>query len=56
MASRIESATKPANVSILISEKAYYHIKDKIKTGKVIKTELKGKKGLYKLYEVKGTL
>ena len=56
MASRIESATKEAQASILISEKAFSHIKDKIETGKVIETELKGKEGLYKLHEVKGTL
>jgi len=56
MASRIESATKDAQASILISEKAYCHIKDKIRTGKVIETELKGKEGLHKLHEVKGIL
>jgi adenylate cyclase len=56
MASRIESATKDAQASILISEKAYCHIKDKIKTGKIIETELKGKEGLHKLHEVKGIL
>ena len=56
LASRIESSTKNAQASILISESVYCNIKDKLKTGQVVETELKGKEGLYKINEVKGIL
>mgnify|MGYP000067698292 FL=1 len=56
LASRIESASKDAQASILISESVYCHIKDKLQTGQVVETELKGKEGLYKINEVKGIL
>ena len=55
-ANRIESVTKSTQTFILISENVYCHIKDKIQTGQVIETELKGKQGLHKLYEVKKVL
>jgi adenylate cyclase len=56
LASRIESASKDAQASILISASVYCHIKDKLQTGQVVETELKGKEGLYKINEVKGIL
>ncbi|MFW5444280.1 MAG: adenylate/guanylate cyclase domain-containing protein, partial [Methylococcaceae bacterium] len=54
VASRIEQQTKHANTPILISEAMYIQIKDQIRTGKVLNTALKGKKGLFNLYEVLG--
>ncbi|TGM95454.1 peroxidase family protein [Leptospira yasudae] len=56
MASRIESKTKKAGVSVLISESAYAQVKDRVLKGKTFSTQLKGKTGDYKLYEVKEIL
>ncbi len=52
IASRIEQQTKHANTPILVSETMYLQIKDQIRTGKILNTTLKGKKGLFKLYEI----
>jgi adenylate cyclase len=51
-ASRIESATKTAQTSLLISEAVLQHIRDKFQIGKTVNLELKGKTGKYTLYEV----
>lgn len=52
IASRIEQQTKNSNAPILISEATYLLIKDKVRTGKILETKLKGKKGIFKLYEI----
>lgn len=54
MASRIESATKEAQVPLLISESVYAHVNDRVQIGKIVATGLKGKTGSYNLYEVAG--
>ncbi|XDD51349.1 peroxidase family protein [Leptospira sp. WS92.C1] len=52
-ASRIESKTKKAGVSVLISESFYKQIKTRVRKGKVFSTQIKGKTGNYKLYEIR---
>jgi adenylate cyclase len=56
VASRIEEQTKYASTSILISESMYIQIKDQVYAGKILNTELKGKKGIFKLYEIQGII
>ena len=56
VASRIEEQTKYASTSILISESMYVQIKDQVRAGKILNTELKGKKGIFKLYEIHGVI
>ena len=56
VASRIEEQTKYASTSILISESMYVQIKDQVRAGKILNTELKGKKGIFKLYEIQGVI
>jgi adenylate cyclase len=56
VASRIEEQTKYASTSILISESMYIQIKDQVRAGKILNTELKGKKGIFKLYEIQGVI
>lgn len=51
-ASRIESATKKAGASLLISETVYQQVRADIKRGRVFSAPLKGKTGRFKLYEV----
>lgn len=52
MASRIESTTKKAGASFLISADMYEIIKTCINRGRIFETKLKGKTGLYRLYEI----
>ena len=52
VASRIEEQTKHANTPILISESMYIQIKDQVRAGKILTTKLKGKKGVFQLYEI----
>ena len=54
-ASRIESATKTTQTSLLISQPVLEPIRDKIKIGKTVSMELKGKTGKHILYEVLNT-
>ncbi len=56
IASRIEEQTKHANTSILISESMYTQIKDQVRVGKTLDTKLKGKKGVFQLYEIHGLI
>lgn len=53
-ASRIETATKKAGASILISDAAYHQIAGEVKRGRVFSAPLKGKTGRFKLYEILG--
>ncbi|MBL8019971.1 MAG: 2Fe-2S iron-sulfur cluster binding domain-containing protein [Leptospirales bacterium] len=52
MASRIESATKKAGASFLISEDVYKLTRDQVTRGRIFSMPLKGKSGRYKLYEI----
>ncbi len=52
VASRIELQTKQVSSPILISETMYFQIKDRVRSGKILNTKLKGKKGVFKLYEI----
>ncbi|WP_072658953.1 adenylate/guanylate cyclase domain-containing protein [Mariprofundus micogutta] len=52
LASRIEQANKAFGSQLLISESAYQHIKGDIEISASHQTHLKGKTGLYDLYEV----
>ncbi|AYV54933.1 peroxidase family protein [Leptospira kmetyi] len=53
IASRIESKTKKAGTSVLISESLYEQIKERVLKGRTFSTQLKGKTGEYKLYEIR---
>jgi adenylate cyclase len=52
--SRIEDANKELNTQFLISEKVYRSVQDLIKIGKEYSINIRGKEGLYTLYEVLG--
>ncbi len=52
MASRIESTTKKAGAPFLISSEMYEIIKTCVNRGRIFETKLKGKTGLYRLYEI----
>lgn len=54
IASRIEGKTKQEKISLLISESTYTQIKDQVQLGKNITTQLQGKSGDFKLYQVIG--
>lgn len=54
MASRVEGCTKKASTPILISEAVNARARGEIEVGNVIQTGLKGKRGYFKLYEVRG--
>ncbi len=51
-ASRIESANKEFGTNLLVSEEAYNEIKDIYPKYNMFDTTLKGKTGMYKLYEI----
>jgi len=51
-ASRVESACKAAGVHFLISDTVYQLVKTRVRTGKEVSAQLKGKQGDYRLYEV----
>jgi len=52
VASRIEGETKMIDSPVLVSECMYAHIKNRVRIGQILKTQLKGKSGDYLLYEV----
>lgn len=52
MASRIESTTKKAGASILISKEVYSILNTCVNRGRVFETKIKGKTGIYRLYEI----
>lgn len=52
MASRIESTTKKAGAPFLISSEMYEIVKTCVNRGRIFETKLKGKTGLYRLYEI----
>ncbi len=52
--SRIEFANKELNTQFLISEKIYSSVQNKIKIGREFSINIRGKEGLYTLYEVLG--
>ncbi|WP_036094913.1 peroxidase family protein [Leptospira weilii] len=56
IASRIESKTKKAGTSVLISESLYEQVRDTVLKGRVFSAQLKGKTGNYKLYEIREIL
>lgn len=56
MASRIESKTKKAGATVLISEPFYEQVKGRVRKGRIFSTKLKGKTGDYKLYEIQEIL
>jgi len=51
-ASRIETATKKAHANILVSEAVKQHLSENFRMGRRFSAKLKGKSGLYRLYEV----
>lgn len=51
-ASRIETANKEFGTNLLLSEEAYWKIKEKYPNYNLFETTLKGKTGQYKLYEI----
>ena len=56
LASRIESATKPLGVRLLISEDTFNELQDAIRPGNTHRVALAGKSGEYLLYEVSGLI
>ncbi len=54
MASRIESATKDLGVPLLISDSVVAQLEGRVQLGKSYSTMLKGKSGVYALYEALG--
>ncbi|TGL63776.1 peroxidase family protein [Leptospira sarikeiensis] len=54
-ASRIETTTKKAGAKILISQKVYESVQERIQKGRSFETKLKGKTGNYRVHEVLGT-
>jgi len=52
LASRIEHANKQFDSQLLISESAYEHAKGHVKISGSHRSQLKGKTGIYTLYEV----
>ncbi|HYF50664.1 MAG TPA: adenylate/guanylate cyclase domain-containing protein [Planctomycetota bacterium] len=55
-ASRIEGENKAAGTNFLISEAVYKEVNKSIQTGKTVRVNIKGKSGLYTLYEVLGLI
>jgi adenylate cyclase len=55
LASRIESANKPAGTHFLISDAVRVRLPPGIRLGRSVSTALPGKSGLYQLHEVIGT-
>ncbi len=53
-ASRIESANKELGTNLLVSERVYQAVKDKVLVNRSVKLEIKGKTGEYALYEIIG--
>ena len=53
VASRIEQANKETKTNLLLSEATYTEVATKVSIGKTFQKKLKGKGGLYQLYEVK---
>jgi len=51
-ASRVETACKGAGVNLLVSEAIYQQVGGRLVVGKEVLTQLKGKQGDYRLYEV----
>ncbi|AOP34706.1 adenylate cyclase [Leptospira tipperaryensis] len=56
MASRIESKTKKAGATVLVSESLYEQVRGRVRKGRTFSTKLKGKTGDYKLYEIQEIL
>ena len=54
LASRIEAANKQVGTQFLISEDIYSRIYESIKVGRIHSLKIKGKTGLYPVYEVSG--
>ncbi len=52
ISSRIESATKIYQTPLLISEAVAEHVRETVPLGRTFEAELKGKSGMYRLYEV----
>ncbi len=53
LASRIETANKQAGTHFLVSQEIYDLVKEEIQVGKEIASDIPGKSGEYRLYEVK---
>jgi len=53
-ASRIESATKKAGASLLVSDAAYNLVSKDVQRGRIFSAPLKGKAGKFKLFEILG--
>jgi len=54
IASRIESANKPMGTSLLVSDRVYEQVKERVVAGKFVEEPLKGKTGLFQLVEITG--
>ena len=52
MASRIESANKEFGTTLLLSQEAYQEVENVYPNSNTFETELKGKTGMYTLYEI----
>jgi adenylate cyclase len=53
-ASRIESANKELGTNLLVSERVYEMVKDKVLVNQRVKLRIKGKTGEYELYQIIG--
>jgi adenylate cyclase len=53
-ASRIESANKELRTNLLVSERVYEMVKDKVLVNQRVKLKIKGKTGEYELYQIIG--
>ena len=53
VASRIEQMNKETKTNLLLSETTYHEVAAKVTVGRTFQKRLKGKNGLYQLYEVK---
>lgn len=53
-ASRVEALNKENNTRLLVTQSVYEKIKNLVVTGKQIQTQIKGKSGIYSLYEILG--
>ena len=54
LASRIEAANKEAGTEVLISEAAHAEVRERVVVGRRVELPIKGKTGMYALYEVLG--
>lgn len=52
-ASRIESANKEFGTTLLLSQEAYQEVENRYPNANTFETELKGKTGMYTLYEIR---